>query len=302
MEATQEELKMTWLITGASGQLGLAMQAELNASKIDFLPFDSKSLDITNESAIEAEFIKNSPKVVVNCAAWTDVDSAEMNQDQAFAVNSLAVKKLAINAKKIGAVFIQISTDYVFSGENDSPWLENAERNPTSIYGASKKEGEKSIEETFPEGSFIVRTAWLYSPYGKNFAKTMARLALQGDGEVKVVNDQIGQPTSARDLAKQVKSLALSEANFDVYHGTNSGSATWFDFAREIFNLVGADDSRLTPVTTAEFPRPAKRPRYSVLSHKNLNRSGLEAMRDWKEALAEEIPLILLEIKKEAEV
>jgi len=238
--------------------------------------------------------------VVVNCAAWTDVDGAEINQDQAFAVNSLAVKKLAINAKKIGAIFIQISTDYVFSGENDSPWLENAERNPTSIYGASKKEGEKSIEETFPEGSFIVRTAWLYSPYGKNFAKTMARLALQGDGEVKVVNDQIGQPTSARDLAKQVKSLALSEANFGVYHGTNSGSATWFDFAREIFILVGADDSRLTPVTTAEFPRPAKRPSYSVLGHKNWNRPGLEAMRDWKEALAEEIPVILSEIRMEA--
>ena len=137
-------------------------------------------------------------------------------------------------------------------------------------------------------------------PVPASVGSAVCRLTRTVDGEVKVVNDQIGQPTSARDLAKQVKNLALSEATFGVYHGTNSGSATWFDFAREIFILVGADYSRLTPVTTAEFPRPAKRPSYSVLSHKNWNRPGLEAMRDWKEALAEEIPLILSEIRKEA--
>jgi dTDP-4-dehydrorhamnose reductase len=301
VEATQEELEMTWLITGASGQLGLAMQTELKTSEIEFLAFDSKALDITSQSAIENVFLKNSPNVVVNCAAWTDVDAAEGSKEQAFAVNSLGARNLAIASKKLGAIFVHISTDYVFSGENNSPWLEDAERNPSSIYGLSKKEGEELVQELYPEGSYLVRTAWLYSPNGKNFAKTMAKLALLGDGEIKVVNDQIGQPTSARGLAKQIKSLVLSKASFGTYHGTNSGSASWFDFAQEIFMLVGEDKSRLTPVVTSEFPRPAKRPQYSVLSHENWNKQGLEEMQVWRKALAEEIPYILLQMKNEEE-
>jgi len=292
---------MSWLITGASGQLGLAMQAELKTSKIEYLAFDSKSLDITNQSEIESKFLEHSPRVVVNCAAWTDVDGAELNRDQSFAVNSLGAKNLALAAKNLGATFVQISTDYVFSGENNSPWVENAERNPSSIYGLSKKEGEISVEEIYPEGSYLVRTAWLYSSNGKNFAKTMARLALRGDGEVNVVDDQIGQPTSARDLAKQIIKLVLGKASYGIYHGTNNGSASWFDFAHEIFVLAGADESRLNPVTSSEFPRPAKRPSYSVLGHENWRKSGIVEMRDWKKALAEEMPIILSQLKKDEE-
>jgi dTDP-4-dehydrorhamnose reductase len=301
VEATQEDLDMTWLITGASGQLGLAIQVELKASEIEFIAFDSKTLDVTNQALIERVLLKHSPKIIVNCAAWTDVDAAEGNKVQAFAVNSLGAKNLAIGARELGAILVHVSTDYVFSGDVNTPWLEDSERNPSSVYGLSKKEGEEFVQETYPERTYLVRTAWLYSPNGKNFAKTMIKLALLGEGEVKVVNDQLGQPTSARDLARQIKNLVLNKARFGTYHGTNSGSASWFNFAEEIFKLAGGDMSRLTPVTTSEFPSLAKRPRYSVLGHENWSKAGLEEMKSWKEALAEEIHSILFQVKAEEE-
>jgi len=299
VETTQEELKMTWLITGASGQLGLAMQSELKAGDIQYLAFNSQDLDITNLEMINKALSENAPSVVINCAAWTDVDGAETNEDRAFAVNALGVKNLALASKQIGATLVHISTDYVFSGENDTPWQEDAERNPASVYGSSKRDGEIFIEDLYPEGSYIIRTAWLYSPNGKNFAKTMAKLALSDAREVRVVNDQLGQPTSAKNLAMQIIDLVTAKKEFGIYHGTNSGSATWFSFAQEIFELVGMEKSRIVPVSTSEFPRPAKRPSYSVLGHENWKKMGLEEMPDWKSVLASEMPAILTQIKKE---
>ena len=290
---------MTWLITGASGQLGLAMQSELTARNIDFLALPSKYLDITDPEAVNESVTQSAPTVVVNCAAWTDVDGAETNKDLAFAVNAIGPKNLAVASKIIGAVFVHISTDYVFSGENKVPWQEGDERNPESVYGLSKRDGEVFIEDFYPEGSYIIRTAWLYSPNGKNFAKTMAKLALSDAQEVRVVSDQSGQPTSAKGLAKQIVDLVNAKKEFGIYHGTNSGSATWFDFAQEIFASVGRDTSRLIPVSTSEFPRPAKRPKYSVLGHENWKKSGLEEMPEWKSELANEMPTILSQIKKE---
>jgi dTDP-4-dehydrorhamnose reductase len=299
VEATKEKLTMTWLITGASGQLGLAMQSELTARDLKFLALASKDLDITNLESVNKAFSENSPNVVVNCAAWTDVDGAETNKDLAFAVNASGAKNLALAAKRIGATLVHISTDYVFSGDNDSPWQEDAERNPASVYGLSKRDGEIFIEELYPEGSYIIRTAWLYSPNGKNFAKTMAKLALSDVQEVKVVNDQFGQPTSANNLAKQIVDLIIAKKSFGVYHGTNSGSATWFDFAQKIFELAGKKKSRVIPVSTVEFPRPAKRPNYSILGHEQWRKSGLAEMPEWKAALANEMPAILSQLKKE---
>ena len=290
---------MTWLITGASGQLGLAMQSELKAGDIQYLAFNSQDLDITNLEMINKALSENAPSVVINCAAWTDVDGAETNEDRAFAVNALGVKNLALASKQIGATLVHISTDYVFSGENDTPWQEDAERNPASVYGSSKRDGEIFIEDLYPEGSYIIRTAWLYSPNGKNFAKTMAKLALSDAREVRVVNDQLGQPTSAKNLAMQIIDLVTAKKEFGIYHGTNSGSATWFSFAQEIFELVGMEKSRIVPVSTSEFPRPAKRPSYSVLGHENWKKMGLEEMPDWKSVLASEMPAILTQIKKE---
>lgn len=290
---------MTWLITGASGQLGLAMQSELTLRNIEFLALSSKDLDITNLESVNQVFFEKSPNVVVNCAAWTDVDGAETNEDLAFAVNALGTKYIALASKSVGASLVHISTDYVFSGENDTPWLENSERNPMSVYGLSKSKAEILVEEIYPEGSYIVRTAWLYSSNGKNFVKTILRLASNGDDEVRVVNDQRGQPTLANDLAEQIIALVLNKSKPGIYHGTNSGQASWYEFAQEIFELAGADKKRVIPVSSSEFPRPAKRPRYSVLSHGNWDIAGLPKMRNWRIALGSGFPTIISEQKKE---
>ena len=299
VEATKEPLAMTWLITGASGQLGLAMQAELSRREIQFFALNSMDLDITNPESVNKMFSTSAPKIVVNCAAWTDVDGAEANKDMAFAVNALGPKNLSVASKMIGAIFVHISTDYVFSGDSDTPWQEDEVRNPSSVYGSSKRDGELFIEDIYPEGSYIIRTAWLYSPNGRNFAKTMAKLALSNADEVRVVNDQFGQPTSAGDLSKQIVDLVMAKKSFGVYHGTNSGSASWFDFAQEIFELVGKEKLRIVPVSTSEFPRPAKRPSYSVLGHDNWRKSGIEVMPEWKSTLAREMPEILSQLTRE---
>jgi len=290
---------MTWLITGASGQLGRAMQRKLSHLQIPFVATDSNELDITRPSSVEQLFLKIAPTVVVNCAAWTDVDRAQENQDQAFCINALGPKNLAISAKKIGAKLIHFSTDYVFSGEIETPWSENADRNPLSIYGLSKLNGELFIEDLYSHGTYIVRTAWLYSDSGRNFAKTMISLALADNSQVKVVNDQFGQPTSANDLAQQSVNLVLSESDFGPYHGTNSGQATWFDFAHEIFRLLCEDTSRVIPVSSNEVSWPAKRPKYSVLGHDKWEDTGITKMRDWRLALADEIPKILFAMEQE---
>lgn len=290
---------MTWLITGAVGQLGLAMQSELRRRDIQFFALNSRDLDITNPELVTKIFSESAPNVVVNCAAWTDVDGAEVNRVLAFAVNALGPKNLAIASKKLGAILVHISTDYVFSGYSDKPWQEDEVCSPTSVYGSSKLNGELFIEDIYPEGSYIIRTAWLYSPNGRNFAKTMAKLALSDANEVRVVNDQFGQPTSAEDLSKQIVNLVIAKKNFGIYHGTNSGVATWYEFAQEIFSLAGEEKSRLIPVSTSEFSRPAKRPKYSVLSHDKWRISGIDEMREWKAALSDEMPRILAQLKKE---
>lgn len=275
------------------------MQSELRRREIQFFALNSKDLDITNPESVNKILSESAPKVIVNCAAWTDVDGAEANKEMAFAVNALGPKNLAMASKKLGSILVHISTDYVFSGDTDKPWQEDEVRNPTSVYGSSKRDGELFIEDVYPEGTYIIRTAWLYSPNGRNFAKTMAKLALSNVEEVRVVNDQFGQPTSAGDLSKQIVDLVMAKKSFGVYHGTNRGSATWFDFAREIFELVGKEKSRIVPVSTSEFPRPAKRPSYSVLGHENWRKSGIEVMPEWKSTLAHEMPAILSQLMRE---
>ena len=290
---------MTWLITGSKGQLGLALQAELTNQGIDYAATDSSQLDITKPLQVNQLVESLKPEVIINAAAWTDVDGAETNKDVAYQVNAVGPQNLAIAAKQVGARLVQVSTDYVFSGENNAPWGEDAAHNPQSVYGSTKSEGENLVLRELPNAVYIVRTAWLYSADKKNFAKTMTKLALNGDAEVRVVNDQVGQPTLAADLAKQIVKLVLSEAPAGIYHGTNGGQATWFEFAQEIFRLAGVDVSRVVPVSTSEFPRPAKRPSYSVLSHDRWRETDVAEMRDWKAALAEAMPTIILAVKKE---
>jgi dTDP-4-dehydrorhamnose reductase len=290
---------MKWLITGASGQLGLALQEELTKRGLDFVGANSSELDITKPLIVNQMVNLIKPNVIINAAAWINVDGAESNEAAAYSVNSLGPQNLAIAANKADARLVQISTDYVFSGDASSPWSEKAPHSPQSIYGSTKSEGEKFVLTTLPLNSYVVRTAWLYSSVGRNFAKTMTNLALNQKGEARVVNDQIGQPTFAGDLAKQIVELVLSAAPAGIYHGTNSGQATWFEFAQAIFSIAGADVSRVIPVSTPELPRPAKRPSYSVLAHDAWASSSVPEMRNWKIALEEAMPAIISAVKAE---
>jgi len=264
-----------------------------------FTAWGSEDLDITQGSTVREFVSQLSPTVIINCAAWTDVDGAESNEPQASRVNREGAENIAMAAKHCGAKLIHLSTDYVFSGEGKTPWQVDDSIDPQSAYGRTKADGERRVLAIYPENSSIVRTAWLYSPWGKNFAKTMTRLAINGEGEIKVVNDQMGQPTSAVDLAKQLVELGLSNSPAGIYHGTNSGDATWFEFAQEIFKLAGADIDRVVPVSSSEYPRPAKRPAYSVLSHDAWAKTSIKPMRDWRIALEEAMPAIISAVKAE---
>ena len=290
---------MSWLITGGSGQLGIAVSLELERCGIAFDSWSSKDLDITQRASVGDAIERYSPDVIINCAAWTDVDNAENHEIDAFRVNKNGPENLAVAAKQSNSKLIHVSTDYVFSGEGQKPWQVADEINPQSVYGRSKAEGECRVIANYPENSFIIRTAWLYSPWGKNFAKTMTKLAIKGEGEVRVVNDQVGQPTSAMDLAKQIVDLGQSASQGGIYHGTNSGQASWFEFAQEIFKHAGSDVGRVSPVTSSEFRRAAKRPSYSVLSHDEWESTSVKPLRDWRIALADAMPAILSAVKAE---
>jgi dTDP-4-dehydrorhamnose reductase len=288
---------MTWAVVGGNGQLGKALSVLVGGRGIDFRAWRSDDLDI--RSAIKCADLIGAlkPSVVINAAAWTDVDGAEADPDGAHAVNAVGALNLAVAAKAVSAVFVHISTDYVFSGISDRPWQEDDLRAPVSVYGTTKAAGEVAVLGAYGEKSYIFRTAWLYSPWGKNFAKTMTRLALSGEGEVQVVNDQVGQPTSALDLANQIVDSVVANLPFGIYHATNSGQGSWFDFASEVFELSGASVSRVVPVSLSEFVRPAERPAYSVLGHDGWKE--FTAMRDWRIALREAMPTIVASVKSE---
>ena len=277
----------------------MALQSELEVRNIKYLAPTSRELDLTNTNQLDAKIRIINPSVIVNAAAWTDVDEAEENPDLVFKINAEAPAKLAAIAKSLDSVFAQISTDYVFDGNSSQPYSERHARNPQTVYGKSKGLGEKYVEEIYKDKSYIFRTAWLYSANRKNFTKTMTRLCMRDVMEVKVVNDQKGQPTFAGDLAEKIIETIVSKSPFGIYHGTNSGEATWFEFAQEIFGLSGRDKSRVIPVSSSEFPRAAKRPKYSVLSHDKWKKSKIIEMREWKLALAHEMPAILRQLKRE---
>ncbi|MBO3746985.1 dTDP-4-dehydrorhamnose reductase [Streptosporangiaceae bacterium NEAU-GS5] len=275
-----------WLVTGASGMLGTDLVALLRRDAEDVTAAGRDLLDICVPGAA-AEAVRDlKPDVVVNCAAWTAVDDAEAQEDAALAVNGHAVEALAAASDMYGARLIHISTDYVFPGTASTPYGEDDPVGPVNAYGRTKLAGERAA---LAHGATVVRTAWLYGAHGPNFAHTMRRLAA-GDGPVKVVDDQHGQPTWSADLAAQIVALARAGAPPGVYHGTNAGQTTWNGFAREIFTLSGADPERVRSATTRDFPRPASRPGFSVLGHEGWRAAGLPPMRGWREALHDAWP------------
>jgi dTDP-4-dehydrorhamnose reductase len=296
--ASVRGVDVRWLITGGSGQLGKCLIESLNKLPHEVFSPSSNELNLTSPKSIQRAFKAFSPDVVVNAAAWTDVDGAEHNLDLSFAINAIGAGNMAQAAKDGDSLFFQISTDYVFSGLSDLPWQESSKPNPNSQYGFTKAVSEQYCRELYPTGTYIIRTAWLYSKFGRNFPKTMLRLANEKT-DVNVVCDQIGQPTYCWDLCDQILLMAESKPPIGIYHGTNSGQATWYEFAQEIFKLAGADVGRVNPVSSSEYPRPAKRPSYSVLSHDAWEGTSVKPLRDWRIALAEALPAIISAVKTE---
>ena len=288
---------MTWIIVGGNGQLGTALNKELSRSSIEKISLSREEIDITKAEQTERIASLN-PSVIVNCAAWTDVDGAESHPSECREINIDGALNLAKISKTLQIPFVQISTDYVFSGFRDTPWTTRDVMNPSSVYGASKAEAEGLIQKLYPEGSCIIRTAWLYSPWRKNFAKTILKRAIQ-DLPSKVVNDQYGQPTSAIHLARKIIDLFMERTAQGIYHGTNSGVTTWFEFAKEIYRLAGKNPIHVTPVSSEEFPTVAQRPRYSVLSHDMWVSNGVEGMNDWRNALESVFPEIMQVTERE---
>lgn len=241
------------------------------------------ALDITDRLAVDAYVRNAGVDVVVNAAAHTRVDDAEHDEALAHRVNAEGAESLALASTRAGARFVQISTDYVFDGRASQPYLESDIRRPLSAYGRSKSEGERLVMRAAPD-SHIVRTAWLYGAHGPNFARTILAAAETRE-TISVVTDQLGQPTWTMDLAATIASLVESAAPSGIYHATNSGHATWYEFARAVYSAVGLDPERVLPTTSAAFPRPAPRPAYSVLGDGALRKAGLEPMRSWQDAL-----------------
>ena len=297
MVATIKELK--WLILGGDGQLGRAFKEVLTERGVTFLPLNRHQLDICDQEKIVSLFKSESPDVVLNTAAWTNVDEAERNKEEVFRINAFSPQFLASVSASIGAKFIHMSTDYVFSGDSKTPWNETAPTSPISVYGESKARGEKLVLHEYPENSYIVRTAWLYSPWGRNFVKTMAHKALSGEKEVKVVANQFGQPTSALDLAVHILEMINKQVIPGIYHGTNSGNASWYELARMIYSYAGRDSNCVVPINSSDLQNAARRPNYSVLGSDNWRREGMHPMRNWEEALERTLPCIFQEIVNE---
>ncbi len=277
---------MKILITGANGQLGTELHEILEREFPGLTLYtDVQELDLTNAKAVDSYVANNEITHIVNCAAYTAVDRAEEEKMLCAAVNTDAVKNLAMAADANGAKIIHISTDYVFDGTNHRPYRESDKVNPISQYGTTKRKGETLLLALAPQ-AIIIRTAWLYSAHGNNFVKTMLRLA-DSQPEIKVVCDQIGTPTFARDLARAVvKVLQSHQWVPGIYHFTDEGAASWYDFAKAIFRIAGKN-VKVTPIPTEDYPTPASRPSYSILDRTRIKATyGIE-IPHWEEALAD---------------
>lgn len=288
---------MNWLVLGGSGQLGRALSLKLAEEGASYTLLNRADLDITDPEEVQKSISLHKPDIVLNAAAWTNVELAQSDYSGALNVNASGPKYLARACATFGIQFIHISTDYVFSGTRETPWTEHSTKNPTSNYGKSKSLGEDFVLEAHPDGSIIVRTSWLYSPWGKNFVKTMVSIALNESREVSVVCDQIGQPTSAIELAKQVYLMVGKGINPGTYHASNSGESSWYEFAREIFLFLNCDIDRVKPIKSAQHNSSVKRPEYGVMSSEELIKQGIKPMQNWRDALHENLPLIVKAIK-----
>lgn len=284
---------MKLLITGGSGQLGteLLRQLSCGGSVLGSIPEALKGagvlapsraeLDICDEAAVKAFIAVNRPDAVIHCAAMSDVEGCEDVPELCGKVNGTAMSYIAGACEEIGAKLVFLSSDYVFSGDKETPYFTDDLCAPLSVYGKSKRLGEINAL-TFCKRTFVIRTSWLYGVHGKNFVKTIARRAASAD-EIRVVDDQSGSPTNAEDLAHHVLKLTATEL-YGTYHCTGKGVCSWYDFAREIVRLTGAG-CRVIPCSSGEYPQKAQRPHYSALDNSLLDKAVGNEMRNWKDAL-----------------
>lgn len=275
---------MVVLVTGASGQLGRAIQhVAPDYPKLNFIFASSSEVDITDKAAILQFFEKHQPDFCINAAAYTAVDKAESEPDKAFAVNVTGSKNLAEVCNEFDTILLHISTDFVFDGNKTTPYTEDDIPNPQSVYGKTKLEGENEVRN-IAEKYFIIRTSWVYSQFGNNFLKTMIRLGNERES-LSVVNDQTGTPTHAIDLAKALITIIFSGKEvYGIYNFSNEGSCTWYEFAKEIFsvNKINID---LQPIPTSAYPTPAVRPKYSVLDKSKINNIFKIQISNWRKSV-----------------
>ena len=280
---------MNILVTGSQGQLGSELQQISHLfPHWNFIFYDLPELDITDKNSVDNIIKYKNINVIINCAAYTAVDKAETETENAFNVNVTGAKLLAEAAKEANALLVHISTDYVFDGKTHSPWKESDATRPLNVYGKSKLEGEKAIREVNPS-HLIIRTSWLYSNYGNNFYKTMQRLGMERDS-LNVISDQAGTPTYARDLAyviaKILSKIRIDKQYAEIYHFSNEGICSWYDFACAIMEISKLN-CKVKPVETCEYPAPSTRPAYSVLNKTKIKHHWGIQIRHWRKALEE---------------
>lgn len=279
--------KKNILVTGANGQLGSELKVLAANTNFHFIFTDVEELDLTNASAVNAFFEKQNIDYCINCAAYTAVDKAEANEAVARLINVEAVRHLAQACKLHHAILVHISTDFVFAGDTTAPLIETDTPEPLSIYGQTKLDGEQAALQNNPR-TLVLRTAWLYSSFGNNFVKTMIRLGQERD-ELQIVSDQVGTPTYAADLAGAILSIIfsdklVSEGAYGIYHFSNLGLASWYDFAMSIFEMKGIH-VRVLPILTQDYPTPARRPAYSVLDKSKIQETFGLQIPYWRDSL-----------------
>ena len=295
---------MRILVTGKNGQLGRSIhkivntKIDNNQSSDEFIFVGREDLDLSSENSISHYFGNNDKfDIIINCAAYTQVDKAEQEVELANQINHLAVKQLASFASKQQAKLIHISTDYVFDGESDKPYTEIDITNPINVYGKTKLAGEKALQAVMPINAIIIRTSWVYSEFGNNFVKTMLRLGKERD-ELSVVSDQIGSPTYATDLAEVILKIIDDKAYQDkgqsteVYHYSNEGEISWYRFTEEIFKITKID-CKVNPITTEQYPTPAKRPKNTFMNKDKITEAFSVSIPDWKESLTKACKFII---------
>lgn len=279
---------MKVLVTGVKGQLGFDVMNELKKRGLEAVGADIEEMDITDEESVNRFIMAAKPDAVIHCAAYTAVDAAEENEDICRRVNADGTRNIAKVCKELDCKMIYISTDYVFDGQGSRPWEPDEERHPLNVYGQTKYEGELAVQELL-EKYFIVRIAWVFGVNGKNFVKTMLNLAQTHD-TLTVVNDQYGSPTYTYDLARLLVDMVQTD-KYGIYHATNEGICTWYEFACEIFKQANVS-VKVLPVSAAEYRAKAKRPENSRMSKEKLTENGFERLPSWQDALGRYLAVI----------